>query len=114
MSLNRKALKSAWIKSIAQILAGLGPDAPSGQGSGGTSTDTKGAVIPGATIEIGKTETDVVTTTETGVNGLWYMPNMPFGQFDVCAEPEGFKRAEARNLRLIVASEMQQSFAFEI
>ena len=102
----------------AALAALLIPAAAWAQGAGGlingTVTDASGAVIPGATVEIVNAETGVVTTAETGVNGVYYMPNMPIGEYDIAAESDGFKRAEVKGLRLNVASEIQQSFALEI
>ena len=80
----------------------------------GTVTDETGAVIPGAKVEITNARTGVVTTTETGINGVYYMPNMLFGEYNIAAESDGFKRAEVLGLRLNVGSEIQQSFALEI
>ena len=102
----------------AWILLLLLPALAWGQGSGGTIngtvTDSTGAVIPGAQIEVTNIENGVVTNTETGVNGVYYLPNMPVGQYNIAAESDGFKRAEVANLRLNVASEVQQSFILEI
>ncbi len=88
------------------------------QGSGGTIngtvTDATGAVIPGAVVTIVHAETGVETTTETGINGVYYVPNMAFGEYNIAAESDGFKRSEVQGLRLNANSEIQQSFALEI
>ncbi len=42
------------------------------------------------------------------------MPNVTFGEYNISAESEGFKRAEVTGIRLNVASEIQQSFVLEI
>ena len=55
----------------------------------GTVTDETGAVIPGAKVEITNARTGVVTTTETGINGVYYMPNMLFGEYNIAAESDG-------------------------
>ena len=100
------------------VIAVLIPVALWGQGDrgtiNGTVTDETGAVIPGAKVEITNAKTGVVTTTETGINGVYYMPNMLFGEYNIAAESDGFKRAEVLGLRLNVGSEIQQSFALEI
>ena len=103
---------AAWISLL------LLPALAWGQGAGGTIngtvTDSTGAVIPGASIEVTNVENGGVTNTETGVNGVFYLPNMPVGQYNIAAESDGFKRAEVANIRLNVASEIQQSFILEI
>ncbi|MCY4534239.1 MAG: carboxypeptidase-like regulatory domain-containing protein, partial [Bryobacterales bacterium] len=100
------------------VLGMLIPTVLWGQGArgtiNGTVTDATGAVIPGAKVEITNAKTGVVTTTETGINGVYYMPNMLFGEYNIAAESDGFKRAEVLGLRLNVGSEIQQSFALEI
>ena len=80
----------------------------------GTVTDATGAVIPGAQIIIVNAETGVETNAETGISGTYLVPNVPPGQYNIAAQAEGFKRAEANGLRLNVASEVTQSFALEI
>ncbi len=89
-----------------------------GQGAGGTIngtvTDTTGAVIPGAIVEVVHAETGVQAVTETGANGVYYLPNMAIGEYNIAASSEGFKRAEVFGLRLNIASEIQQSFSLEI
>lgn len=94
------------------------PSVALAQGSGGTIngtvTDVTGAVIPGALVEVTNLENGVVTSTETGANGVYYLPNMPFGEYSIAAESEGFKRAEVSGVRLNASAEIQQSFALEV
>ena len=59
---------------------------------GGTVTDATGAVIPGAQITIVNAETGVQTLSETGINGTYFVPNVPPGQYNIAAEADGFKR----------------------
>lgn len=80
----------------------------------GTVTDSTGAVIPGARVRIVNAESGVETVTETGVNGVYTVPNMAPGQYNIAAETDGFRRTEVNGLRLNVASEIVQSFALEI
>ncbi len=57
------------------ILLLLLPSRAFGQGAGGTIngtvTDSTGAMIPAAKIEIVNAETGVVTSSETGINGVY-------------------------------------------
>ena len=89
-----------------------------GQGAGGTIngtvSDGTGAVIPGAQISIVNSETGVATAAETGINGVYAVPNMQPGEYNISASADGFKSVEVRGLRLNVASEISQSFALEI
>ena len=108
----RIRLLAAW--SLALLL----PVLAWGQGAGGTIngtvSDATGAVIPGAQILIVNAETGVESASETGINGVYTVPNMPPGEYNISASADGFKSVEVRGLRLNVASEISQSFALEI
>ena len=91
------------VNKAARILGDLAvaPEAAGsarGQGSGGTInctvTDATGAVIRSAKIEIVNSETGVLTTTETRINGEYYLPNTAFGEYNISTEADGLKRAE--------------------
>ncbi len=103
---------AAW--TLALIL----PVSASGQTAAGsingTVTDATGAVIPGAKITIVNAQTGVQTNAETGINGVYLVPNVAPGEYNIAAEADGFKRIEVNGLRLNVASEISQSFALEI
>ena len=104
--------------AVAALLAFLIPHAALGQTAAGsvtgTVTDSTGAVIPGAQISIVNAETGVESAAETGINGVYLVPNVPPGQYNIAAEADGFKRVEVNGLRLNVASAISQSFALEV
>ena len=115
--MRQRTLRGLRLAAASALLVAL-PSLAFAQGSGGTIngtvTDSTGAVIPGAHVEVVNAETGVVTSTETGVNGVYYLPNVPFGEYNIAAESDGFKRAEVNGLRLNAAAEIQQSFALEV
>ncbi len=85
---------------LVPIVALAVPVAVWGQGAGGTIngtvTDATGAVIPGAQILIVNAETGVDTRSETGINGLYAVPNMPPGEYNIPASADGFKTGEVQ------------------
>lgn len=70
----------------------------------GTVSDSTGAVIPGTAVSIRNTQTNVTLKTETNTVGIYYLPALPPGQYDVTAEKQGFRPARVSNLGLTVAS----------
>lgn len=89
-----------------------------GQGASGTVngrvTDDAGAAIRGAQVMIVNTETGVQAPSETGINGIYAVPDMPPGEYNISASADGFKTVEVNGLQLNVASEISLSFVLEI
>src|SRR6266568_4106685 len=77
-----------------------------GQGERATVTgavsDSTQAVIPGATVAIRNIATNVVLRTTTNGAGLYYLPALPPGQYQVTAEKSGFRQARIDELTLTV------------
>ena len=61
----------------------------------GNVTDSSGAIISGATVTATHTSTGVTTSTTTGAEGFYTIPNLPAGTYSVKVESKGFKAAEA-------------------
>jgi Carboxypeptidase regulatory-like domain len=68
----------------------------------GTVTDTSQAVVPGATIIIRNVATNVATRTELNEQGLYSLPALPPGQYELTAEKQGFRLARVSNIPLSV------------
>jgi hypothetical protein len=58
----------------------------------GTVTDHTGAVIPGATIVVTNTQTQVVSRGVTNGDGAYYIPFLANGVYDLTIEAAGFKK----------------------
>ncbi|HUO35173.1 MAG TPA: carboxypeptidase regulatory-like domain-containing protein [Candidatus Acidoferrum sp.] len=69
----------------------------------GTVTDTTGAAIVGATVEIQNVDTGLVRTTETAVDGSYVMPELPIGNYRVTVEKKGFQSSVIDGIRVDVA-----------
>jgi hypothetical protein len=66
----------------------------------GTVTDSGGGVLPGATVTIKNTGTNLVRDTVTGPDGAFLFPDLLAGTYDIKVSIEGFKTYEQQGLRL--------------
>src|SRR5690348_13686226 len=58
----------------------------------GTVTDHTGAVIPGATVAVTNTQTQVVSRGVSNSEGAYYIPFLANGSYNVTIEAAGFKK----------------------
>ncbi|HXI42413.1 MAG TPA: carboxypeptidase-like regulatory domain-containing protein, partial [Bryobacteraceae bacterium] len=65
----------------------------------GTVTDPSGSVIPGAAVTATNTGTGAQRTTQTTSSGVFFLNNLPVGNYKLSVESTGFKRYEASNIR---------------
>jgi hypothetical protein len=79
----------------------------------GTVTDTAGAVVPGATVTITNTGTNLSYTTVTNESGFYTAPNLPVGAYSVGVTKEGFKKGLRTNLTLEVDQKAQVDLSLE-
>lgn len=80
----------------------------------GTVTDPTGAVIPGATITIKDLSTKVVRTTVSSKEGLYVLPDVPPGNYDVTATKSGFSKDEIPSLTVTVGTQTNASFKMSV
>ena len=66
----------------------------------GRVTDTSGAVIPGATVTVTNRATGLTRPTTTNENGLYSIPALPAGAYDVRVELSGFSSPTRSNVTL--------------
>src|ERR1700683_837157 len=58
----------------------------------GVVSDSSGAVIAGAEVTITATSTGIASKVVTNVDGVYSVPNLPIGKYDVSVEHTGFKK----------------------
>ena len=66
----------------------------------GTVTDSGGGVLPGATVTVTNTGTNLVRDTVTGPDGTFVFPDLLAGTYSIKVALEGFKTYEQQGLRL--------------
>lgn len=90
-------LMSACTFVLAQTQLGTGSMA-------GTIVDPSGSAIVGAAITVVNRETGVERKTTSTSSGLFAIPVLPSGHYDVVVEKDGFSKAESRNILVTVGS----------
>lgn len=66
----------------------------------GAVVDSSSAVIPGANVVVKNTATGVATETVTNTDGVFSVPSLPPGSYDVTVKLEGFKTTIVNNVVL--------------
>ena len=80
----------------------------------GTVTDPSGSVIPGASVTATNTGTGAQRVTQTTSAGVFFLNNLPVGNYKLSVESTGFKRYEASNIRLDVNDRLNFTVHLEI
>ncbi len=80
----------------------------------GVVTDASGAVLPGVTVEATNTGTSAVRTAVTGADGLYTVPLLQPGVYDVKATLSGFRVALQEGVRVTVTETSRVAFQMEV
>jgi hypothetical protein len=80
----------------------------------GTVKDATGAVVPGATVMITNSDTQVSRTLTTAADGTYRAPELPVGHYLVKAEHEGFKAVTHTGITLNVSEDDRIDFSLEV
>ena len=92
---------------LVLLLAGAAWAQNSGSGTiSGTVTDPKGAVMPGVSVVIRNTDTGIDKTVETNEFGLYSVPFLPPGHYQITASKTGFTKVVREDLVLQVGQSL--------
>jgi len=80
----------------------------------GTVADTKGAVLPNATVLVRNRSTSAERTTQTDDNGNYQLAALPPGVYSVEVRVQGFKTQVADSVTLEVAKTAIQNFQMDV
>jgi len=80
----------------------------------GTVTDSKGAVVPNATVLLKNKNTSSERTTQTDTDGNYQFAALPVGLYSVEVRVEGFKTQVADQVTIEVAKTVIQNFQMEV
>ena len=86
---------------LAALIVGACCDATGQSDRGaiaGSILDTSGALVPGATITATGADTGVVYRTTSTSEGVYHIPNVQVGVYNVSVEAPGFKTSEQKGL----------------
>ena len=79
----------------------------------GTVTDSSGAVIPSAQVQVTNMATSVSTQVVTNSTGSYRAPYLPPGLYSVAVEHAGFKKYVRTGLELQLAGKLELNIALE-
>lgn len=80
----------------------------------GTITDQTGGVIPGVTVTVTNTDTRVVRTTTTNERGIYRVPSLDPGRYEVAAQLDGFRKGVRTDVVLSVGATLGINFTLEV
>src|SRR5215471_10334638 len=80
----------------------------------GRVTDSAGALIVGANVELTSIERGTGANATTNQAGIYVFPSVLPGSYRMVAGSEGFKQAEVKNLPVEVGSRLEQNFQLEV
>jgi len=80
----------------------------------GRITDSSGAVIPNATVRATNLATNVTISTKSNAEGVYEIPYLPSGNYEVEAELTGFKTWSRPNVELRMGDRLQVDIALEL
>jgi hypothetical protein len=80
----------------------------------GTVTDPNGAVVPGATVTVKNTATNVVNTVTTNSEGSYTVPLLSPGTYMVSVTGSGFKTSTTENVAVRVDDRLTLDFQLQV
>jgi len=80
----------------------------------GTVTDSKGAVVPNATVTARNKGTSFERTTQTDTEGNYQIAALPVGSYNIEVKAQGFKTQVADQVPIEVARTVVQNFQMDI
>src|SRR5580692_3472048 len=80
----------------------------------GTVKDSSGASVPGATVTVRNTDTNLTKTATTEQDGSYRFPELPVGHYEIKAEAPGFRTETHTGLNLEVTQTGVINFALQV
>lgn len=80
----------------------------------GTVADASGAMLPGVTVTVRNRDTGLTRTTVSSSGGLYVVPLLPTGTYDVTAELEGFQPYQRKNVVVNVGGDVTAAVTMRV
>src|SRR5579872_4289935 len=80
----------------------------------GTVTDSGGAVVPNASIEVKNAGTGQVQQVRTDAQGRYTIPDLPIGDYEAQAVAQGFQTTVRRGITLTVGAQAVVDFSLSV
>lgn len=108
-------MKKTFILSLAAALLGAAMAWASDTGSiSGVVSDPTGAVVPDVTVTARNASTGIERTVATNAQGVYALPSLPVGTYDLTFHKEGFKELRQTGLKVDVTAELRQDVKLEV
>src|SRR5262245_55118986 len=80
----------------------------------GTVTDPQGNALPNATIKATNTETNTTSATTSNESGIYTLPFLPVGRYQITISANGLKTVVRNGVELRVGDRIQLNFSMEV
>jgi carboxypeptidase family protein/TonB-dependent receptor-like protein len=80
----------------------------------GTVTDPQGNALPNATIKATNTETNTTSATTSNETGIYTLPFLPVGRYQITISANGLKTVVRNGVELRVGDRIQLNFSMEV
>src|SRR5436190_12100064 len=80
----------------------------------GTVSDSSGAILPGATVEVKNASTDLVREATTTPEGFYTITQLPPGHYAITASKTGFTTARQADVELLVNQDAEVNFTLQV
>jgi hypothetical protein len=80
----------------------------------GTVSDSSGAILPGATVEVKNASTDLVRQTTTTGDGFYTITQLPPGHYAINVSKSGFTTARQADVELLVNQDAEVNFTLQV
>jgi len=80
----------------------------------GTATDASGSVLPNIQVKLKNTATNVARETKTDASGVYAIPFLPAGSYELSATAKGFKTSAVRPFQLQVGQTARIDLQLEV
>jgi hypothetical protein len=108
---SRRICARAFLQSFL-VAGALWADAPAATVTG-VIADASGGVLPGAVVEIRKIDTGVVRGTTTNAAGIYQLPGLRSGRYDLSVSEPRFAPARRTNIVLRVSDDVRIDFELQ-
>ena len=107
-------LLKAFVYSLLLLAASVVPLLAQTGTITGRVTDSGGAIIVGATVDLTSVERGNVTTVPTNGAGVYTFPSVIPGHYRMTARSQGFKQGEVQDLVVEVGGQLEQNFQLQV
>jgi hypothetical protein len=100
---------------VCLLVISLGSALPAQEANlSGRIFDSSQLAISGATITVTGQETDLTRSTRSNDSGVYSLPGLPPGKYDITLEADGFDSQERKSVLLEIAQQAQLDFTLEV